>query len=54
MNTPEITAKDKSTETPAFPHHLAPAPTPLEAAERQYAERPTGAPHWRPEDGDFT
>jgi hypothetical protein len=42
-----------STDThPFFPHNAAPQP-PLEAAERQYADRPTGAPHWHPEEGDF-
>ena len=41
-------------DVPPFPHHAAPPQTPLEAAERQYAERPDGVPNWQPEDGDFT
>jgi hypothetical protein len=41
-------------DAPAFPHHAAVPPTPHEAAERQYGERPSGAPNWQPEDGDFT
>ena len=28
--------------------------TPLEAAERQYAEPPRGVPRWQPDDGDFS
>ena len=41
-------------DVPPFPHHAAPAQTPLEAAERQYGDRPDGVPNWQPEDGDFT
>ena len=37
----------------AFPHHAAGPVPPLEAAERQYAERARGVPNWQPEDGDF-
>ncbi len=40
--------------TPPFPHHAATPQSPLEAAERQYADRPTAAPGWQPEEGDFT
>ena len=43
-----------TTDAPPFPHHAAAAPTPLEAAERQYADRAAGVPNWQPEDGDFT
>ncbi len=43
-----------SNDEPVFPHHAASPQSPLEAAERQYADRPTGAPNWQPEDGDFT
>jgi hypothetical protein len=42
------------TEPQPFPHHSASPSTPLEAAERQYAERPLGAPNWQPEEGDFS
>jgi hypothetical protein len=41
-------------DVPPFPHHAAPPQTPLEAAERQYAERPDGVPNWQPDEGDFT
>jgi hypothetical protein len=41
-------------DVPPFPHHLAAPQTPLEAAERQYADRPDGVPNWQPDDGDFT
>jgi hypothetical protein len=41
-------------DVPAFPHKAAPPQSPLEFAERQYADRPEGAPNWQPEDGDFT
>jgi hypothetical protein len=41
-------------DAPTFPHHAATAQSPLEAAERQYADRPDGVPNWQPEDGDFT
>jgi hypothetical protein len=41
-------------DVPVFPHHAASPQTPFEAAERQYADRPTGAPDWQPEEGDFT
>ena len=41
-------------DVPVFPHHAAPPQTPFEAAERQYADRPSGTPDWQPEDGDFT
>ena len=40
--------------TPPFPHHAATPQSPLEAAERQYADRPSGTPNWQPEEGDFT
>lgn len=43
-----------SDPTPQFPHHAAAAQSPLEAAERQYADRPSGTPNWQPDDGDFT
>jgi hypothetical protein len=53
--TPNTPQQDTTrTEAPAFPHHAAAAQTPLEAAERQYADRPSGVPNWQPEDGDFT
>jgi hypothetical protein len=42
------------TDAPPFPHHAAAPHTPLEAAERQYADRASGVPNWQPEDGDFT
>jgi hypothetical protein len=42
------------TDAPPFPHHAATPQSPLEAAERQYADRPSGAPNWHPEEGDFT
>ena len=41
-------------DAPVFPHKAAPPQTPFEAAERQYADRPTSAPDWQPDDGDFT
>jgi hypothetical protein len=41
-------------DAPAFPHHAAPAQSPLEAAERQYADRPEAVPNWQPDEGDFT
>jgi hypothetical protein len=41
-------------DAPAFPHHAAAPQSPLEAAERQYADRPSGTPNWQPEEGDFT
>jgi hypothetical protein len=41
-------------DAPPFPHHAAAAQTPLEAAERQYAQRPSGTPNWQPEEGDYT
>jgi hypothetical protein len=43
-----------TTNAPPFPHHAAAPQTPLEAAERQYADRAAGVPNWQPEDGDFT
>jgi hypothetical protein len=43
-----------TSDAPAFPHHAAAPQSPLEAAERQYADRATGVPNWQPEDGDFT
>jgi hypothetical protein len=43
-----------SSDVPPFPHHQAIPPLPLEAAERQYADRPAAAPGWQPEEGDFT
>ena len=54
--TPNSTSKPASShnDTPVFPHHAAPAQSPLEAAERQYADRPSGTPDWHPEEGDFT
>jgi hypothetical protein len=51
-NTPHETPA--TSDAPPFPHHAAAAPLPLEAAERQYADRATGVPNWQPEDGDFT
>jgi hypothetical protein len=51
-DTPQTAASHN--DTPPFPHHAATPQTPLEAAERQYADRPTGVPNWQPEDGDFT
>ena len=51
-NTPHENASE--TDAPTFPHHAATPQSPLEAAERQYAERPSGVPNWQPEDGDFT
>ena len=42
------------TDAPPFPHHAATPQSPLEAAERQYAERPSGTPNWQPDEGDFT
>ncbi len=38
---------------PPFPHHAAAPQTPLEAAERQYADPSSAAPQWLPEEGDF-
>jgi hypothetical protein len=53
--TPDSTQPATSPDdAPVFPHHAAPAQSPLEAAERQYADRPDGVPNWQPEDGDFT
>ena len=55
-----MTPNDTSPQTPSsdsapqFPHHAAVAQSPLEAAERQYADRPSGTPNWQPDDGDFT
>lgn len=55
-----MTPKTSSTQAPSvddappFPHHAAAPQTPFEAAERQYADRPSGVPDWQPEDGDFT
>jgi hypothetical protein len=43
-----------ATDAQSFPHHSASPGSPLEAAERQYAERPVGAPNWQPEEGDFS
>ena len=39
---------------PPFPHHAAAPQSPFEAAERQYADRPSTAPNWQPDEGDFT
>ncbi len=53
--THETNPQEPSTaDAPAFPHHAAVPQTPLEAAERQYAERPSGVPNWQPDEGDFT
>jgi hypothetical protein len=41
-------------DVPAFPHKAAPPQSPLEFAERQYADRPDGVPNWQPDEGDFT
>ena len=41
-------------DVPVFPHKAAPPQTPFEAAERHYADRPTSAPNWQPDEGDFT
>ena len=41
-------------DVPPFPHHAAAPQSPLEAAERQYADRPSSAPNWQPDEGDFT
>ena len=51
-DTPQPVAST-SNDAPAFPHHAAVAQTPLEAAERQYADQPAGAPRWQPDEGDF-
>jgi len=40
-------------DEPPFPHHAAAPQSPLEAAERQYADRPAGVPNWQPEEGDY-
>jgi hypothetical protein len=50
-NTPQ--QAPSHTGAPPFPHHAAAPQTPLEAAERQYANRPSGVPNWQPEDGDY-
>jgi hypothetical protein len=55
MKTPDSSQPDTSTaDAPPFPHHAAQAQSPLEFAERQYADRADGVPNWQPDDGDFT
>ncbi|MDA0185221.1 hypothetical protein OJ997_33260 [Solirubrobacter phytolaccae] len=52
--TDETPQPPSSSDVPLFPHHAALPSLPMEAAERQYAERPAAAPGWQPEEGDFT